>query len=406
MTLKPEDRVVVCNRRSISTRSWPTQVARRLGLKESPAKAAKHVLFSADGEYKSVFRVPDASSRPEHIGKGLEGKTVYIISTDSTKHSRQELTMHNYLIANTARYNGATSVVLVQPNLWYAAQERGVHDTAHPRMQTLEQKLKFDGEGPSLRFVAELYKVAGIDAILTVHSHCPESVQRIFTEVYQRDNVVFDLDISSVVGQYFGQQRMNGQIVVENKGENVVFVAPDEGAASFVDKIWHAALLPNASIIYGLKKRSDETSVQITFNRTSVNYSGYHKKTLILCDDMIRTGGTLARNVDLLYTPDASPARVILYATHSSLQEANERLNTSRIHDIVITNSVPTVFHYCGELEDVLTVLEIGGYVADALEHCLENKKQPEDVYTHSFIEKNFSRLVKVTCPETHYTRK
>ncbi len=406
MVLKPEDRVVVCNRRSISTRSWPTQLARRLGLKESPAKAAKHVLFSADGEYKSVFRVPDTSSKPERIGRGLEGKTVYIISTDSTKYTRQELTMHNYLIAQTARYNGAAAVVLVQPNLWYAAQERGVHDITHSRMQTLEQKLRFDGEGPSLRFVAELYKVAGVDAILTVHTHCSESVRRIFTEVYQRDGVVFDLDISRIVGQYFGPQQMNGQISIENKGENIVFVAPDEGAASFVDKVWHATQLPNASLIYGLKKRRDETSVQITFNRTSENYHGYNKKILILCDDMIRTGGTLARNVDLLYTPDASPARVILYATHSSLQEANERLNTPRIHDIVVTNTVPTVFQQCGELEDVLTVLEIGGYVADAIEHCLENKQQPEDVYTSSFIEKNFLRLVKVARHETHYTNK
>ena len=38
----------------------------------------------------------------ENLGYGLKGKSVYIVSTHSAYHSRDELAMRNYLIASAA----------------------------------------------------------------------------------------------------------------------------------------------------------------------------------------------------------------------------------------------------------------------------------------------------------------
>ncbi|MBT4138764.1 MAG: ribose-phosphate pyrophosphokinase-like domain-containing protein, partial [Candidatus Latescibacteria bacterium] len=61
------------------------------------------------------------------IGKTLTGKIVVIISTSNRIVSRQNLAMRNLLIARAAKENGAAEVVLVEPDLYYSAQDRGPH---------------------------------------------------------------------------------------------------------------------------------------------------------------------------------------------------------------------------------------------------------------------------------------
>ena len=59
------------------------------------------------------------------IGSGLAGKTVVIVSTSSRVVSRQTLAMRTLLIARAAKENGASRVILVEPDLYYSAQDRG-----------------------------------------------------------------------------------------------------------------------------------------------------------------------------------------------------------------------------------------------------------------------------------------
>jgi ribose-phosphate pyrophosphokinase len=396
-------RVLVCNRDSSTTRDWPASLARELGQRGVLEGVMTHVIFDADKEYLPTFRFRDAADTPELIGKRLGGATVYIASQDSSTHSRQTLSWHNLQIAYTARYNGADNVVLVQPNLWYAAQERGTKDPGHPRMQTDTARAKFDGQAPTLRMAAEMYRTAGIDRIITVHTHSPADVERIFGEVYGRPGVVFDLDVSRIVGAFIGKRNMDGLVEIVNDGENIVFVAPDAGAKEFVEKVLAASGLPNASAIYNMKDRSGQRNVRVEFGDTSPNYTGYNNKILVLCDDMIRTGATMVGNIEKLYEGLEKPARTVIYATHSNLTEARRVLASDKIHDIIVTNSVPTVGMRCGQLGEKLTVLQIGGYVADAIPRCLETGVPPSKAYTSSFLASNFPRLVKVHNPPMHY---
>ena len=59
------------------------------------------------------------------IGVRLRDKTVVIVSTSSMTVSRQNLAMQCLPIARAAKENGAAEVVLVEPDLYYSAQDRG-----------------------------------------------------------------------------------------------------------------------------------------------------------------------------------------------------------------------------------------------------------------------------------------
>ena len=61
----------------------------------------------------------------DNIGSGLVGMTVVIVSTSNLFVSRQDLAMRNLLIARSARENGAEQVILVEPDLYFSAQDRG-----------------------------------------------------------------------------------------------------------------------------------------------------------------------------------------------------------------------------------------------------------------------------------------
>jgi len=81
------------------------------------------------------------------IGEQLKGDTVVIVSANSANYNRQSLAMQNFLIARAAKDNGAEKVVLVEPDLFFSAQDRGPKPehgrTAHPR--DIKDFKKFDG---------------------------------------------------------------------------------------------------------------------------------------------------------------------------------------------------------------------------------------------------------------------
>ena len=60
-----------------------------------------------------------------NIGDKLNGKTVILVSTNQGSHTRNGLGMRNFLIARAAKDNGSQRVILVEPDLYYSAQDRG-----------------------------------------------------------------------------------------------------------------------------------------------------------------------------------------------------------------------------------------------------------------------------------------
>ncbi|MCH1549850.1 MAG: ribose-phosphate pyrophosphokinase-like domain-containing protein, partial [Pseudomonadales bacterium] len=82
------------------------------------------------------------------VGRRLEGKVVVIVSTSSHVVSRQNLAMRNLLIARAAKENGAKHVMLVEPDLYYSAQDRGPKRSLGETLVARDEKdlKKFDGQ--------------------------------------------------------------------------------------------------------------------------------------------------------------------------------------------------------------------------------------------------------------------
>ena len=60
-----------------------------------------------------------------HIGHSLQGKTIILVSSCSGEHTRNARAMRSFLVACAAKDNGAKRVILVEPDLFYSAQDRG-----------------------------------------------------------------------------------------------------------------------------------------------------------------------------------------------------------------------------------------------------------------------------------------
>ncbi|MBF0240686.1 MAG: ribose-phosphate pyrophosphokinase-like domain-containing protein, partial [SAR324 cluster bacterium] len=163
----------------------------------------------------------------ENLGYGLRGTSVYIISTASPHYSRDELAMRNCLIANAAKENGAEFVALVEPDLFYSAQDRGPRTLDHPQVIDFESRKKFTGQPCSAELYAHLLKTSGVDLVMTVHNHKPAVMRHIYEKTIGNANnpaqrCFINLDIAALIANYILR---SGLVRLGNFGEHVGFVA-------------------------------------------------------------------------------------------------------------------------------------------------------------------------------------
>src|SRR5215471_15652634 len=104
------------------------------------------------------------------IGRSLEGKTVVICSA-GTSDTRGSLAMKTMVLARAAKENNARKVILVEPDLFFSAQDRGPFRNEGEENRSIEDLKKFDGQAFTSLLYAELLRTAGVDAVITVHNH-------------------------------------------------------------------------------------------------------------------------------------------------------------------------------------------------------------------------------------------
>ena len=167
------------------------------------------------------------------IGSGLVGKTVIIVSATNRTISRNNLAMRNLLIARAAKDNGAEAVVLVEPDLFYSAQDRGpgMDQGTTEFERDVHDRKKFDGQPFSSRLYAEMLHLAGVDRVVTVHNHS-SSVETEFRRVF--DGRFHNLVPYEVYLDYLHQSNIVdfGPTVA-----SLALCAPDKGARGFVTEM-------------------------------------------------------------------------------------------------------------------------------------------------------------------------
>ena len=304
------------------------------------------------------------------IGEHLSGKTVVIVSTSSLTMSRNSLAMRNLLIARAAKDNGAATVVLVEPDLFYSAQDRGPgpdQGQTHFERDVADRK-KFDGQPFSSRLYAEMLKLAGVDRVITVHNHSV-AVQAEFTQIF--DGAFHNLIPYDVYADYLH----NADVVdFSSDGEGLVLCAPDKGARDFVRTMFAQLELPKAKFIMLDKERTGERSVEISLHPESdalIDDIAGHD--LVLFDDMVRTGSTVVKSCGFL--KDAKPNRTVFAVSHFyASAEGREKMANPAIDEILTLNTLPTVLNrdVQGRLRKKLVVLKIEQWLAQNLCRILE----------------------------------
>ncbi len=294
----------------------------------------------------------------KNIGRKLEGKKVLIVSTSVQIITRNDLAMRNFLVARAARDNGAEKVILLEPDLFYSAQDRGPrpeHGVTDFKRDLADYK-KFDGQPFSARLYADLLKVSGVDEVVTVHNHS-HSVKHIFMDRFS--GYFHNLQPSDVYASYM----KDSDIVDEN---NLVLCAPDKGAESFVYEVKEELGNPEIPVLLLSKERMDEREVEIEVATDSpASLDDVEGREVVVIDDMVRTGHTVTEACKLIKT--ASPRRVVLFVTHFySSREGRINLNDPSIDEIVTTNTIPQILNRDsqGRLRHKMVVLMLERWIS------------------------------------------
>ncbi len=420
-------------------------------LEEQPELIAEHTVWM-DGEYLVTFNSKqcldgngsfnlysksyrDSEGRTK-FGEGLKNRVVYIVHTLSKSLSPQDLEMRLCYIADTAKYNGAEAVVLIAYTLDHSAQERGVWDRDHPRMQSEATLKKFDGQAPLARTFLRTLAASGVDAIITPHNHCPEdtrrNIERVneeFEPLYERAKTLnsnfryhmkfMHVDLAPMLGYYVSDlSEKDIEFDISDKGRNIFFVSPDEGGLPFVQDVRRFSGLTNSAIGSMKKRRGAGGGIEeltLDYLEGLDEERGIEGMYVLVLDDAIRSGETAEKNLSaLLYGATqfkgielrrdprikGTPKKLVFYATRTNFASNSIKiLSSPTIDDLIVTNADPRGYVGKGQLDRKTQFPWINFMLAEAA-MCLEQGINPDDILTPNYIREK--RLLKVDFPHAH----
>ncbi|MDI6800137.1 MAG: ribose-phosphate pyrophosphokinase [Actinomycetota bacterium] len=167
----------------------------------------------------------------------------------------------------------------------------------------------------SAKLIANLLTTAGVDRVLTMDLHAGQ-IQGFF------DVPVDHLTALPVLASHFKKLNLN----------DLVVVSPDVGRVKVAKR---CADRLGASIAVLHKSRPAHNVAEYTQLIGDVE-----GKSALIIDDMIDTGGTIVHGAEALM--DSGASEVYVCATHAILSgPAVERLQNSRIKEVVVTNTIP-----------------------------------------------------------------
>ena len=181
------------------------------------------------------------------------------------------------------------------------------------------QDKKHAGREPiSARLVADLYKTAGADRLMSIDLHAAQ-IQGFF------DGPVDHLIALPVIEEY---------VKATFPLDNLTVVSPDAGRVRLADA-WTDRLGAPLAIIH--KRRDPNKANEVAVGEVVGDVAG---RVCLLVDDMIDTAGTICAAAQTL--KDHGALKVIAAATHPILSgPAAQRLNESAFEEIIVTNTLP-----------------------------------------------------------------
>tara|TARA_R110002124_G_scaffold66515_6_gene181078 strand:+ start:1611 stop:2552 length:942 start_codon:yes stop_codon:yes gene_type:complete len=238
----------------------------------------------SDGEFQPAFE------------ESIRGRRVFIIgSTFPTADNLMEM----LLMIDAAKRASARHVTAVMPYFGWARQDR----KDKPRVAI------------GAKLVANLLQAAGATRIMTMDLHA-DQIQGFF------EKPVDHLFASTIFLPY-----------VKSLGlEDLMIASPDMGGSKRA-YAYSKYLNSDVVICYKQRKKANVISHMELIGEVT-------GKNVILVDDMIDTGGTLAKAADLMMERGAKSVRAI--CTHPLLSgTAIERIENSSLIELIVSDTIP-----------------------------------------------------------------
>jgi len=296
------------------------EIAGHLGIQLSPCKISRF----ASGEI--YFRSEES----------VRGADVFVIQTHADPVN--ESIMEQLVMLDAMKRASAKRITAVIPYYGYSRQD----------------KKGLAREPISAKLVADLVSVAGAQRVVSVDLHSGQ------TQGY------FDFPFDHLTALPILSDFLSGELGLHD--ENVVVVAPDAGRIRTAERLREHL---HADLAFLYKRRSRREAHKIEEMAVVGEVDG---RPCILVDDMIDTGGTVAKGAEALAQQGAGP--IYAAATHGVLSgKAVQLLEEAPISGVVLTNTVPIPEE---KLFAKLRVLSIAPLIASALRAVFEDTSVSE----------------------------
>jgi ribose-phosphate pyrophosphokinase len=262
--------------------------------------------------------------------ESVRGADVFVLQSHTAPIN--QWIMEQLIMVDALKRASAKTITVVQPFYGYARQDK-----------------KHKGREPiSARLMADLFKTAGADRLMSVDLHTAQT-QGFF------DGPVDHLWAMPLLIDY-----VRSRVDVSN----VTVVSPDAGRIRVAEH-W-ASKLGGGPLAFVHKTRDTSRPNQAVANRVVGDVVG---RTCVLVDDLIDTGGTIAGAVRVVL--EAGAKDVIVAATHGVLSDpAAQRLSESGAREVVVTDTLPIIPE---KRFPQLTILSIAPLIARAIREVFDD---------------------------------
>ena len=296
-----------------ASRNLAQKIAESLGVK----LGNESVIEFADGEFEPSF------------DETIRGSDVFIVQ--STMPPAENL-MELLLMIDAAKRASANSVVAVLPYFGFARQDK----KGKPRVPI------------AAKLIANLLTAAGVDRVMTIDLHA-DQIQGFF------EVPVDHLYASTLFVPYIKGLNL----------PNLTIASPDMGGSKRANT--YAKFL-NTEVVICYKHREKANVVS-----KMMLIGGVKGKDVVMIDDMVDTAGTLTKAADLMINQGASSVRAI--CTHGLFSaNAYERLENSKLTEIVVTNTIPRE-HKSGKIKEI----SVAVLFADTIKRIHDKKSISEN---------------------------